>query len=53
METIFASNKQRKDIIISNLVLFWLKLNKCVKCRFCNSYEEIDMARYMEDFAIP
>ena len=26
----FASNKQRKCIIISNLVLFWLKLNKCV-----------------------
>ena len=38
METIFASNKQRKCIIISNLVLFWLRFNKM--CKFFNSYEE-------------
>ena len=38
IETIFASNKQRKCIIISNLALFWLKLNKM--CKFFNSYEE-------------
>ena len=36
--TIFASNKQWKCIIISNLALFWLKLNKM--CKFFNSYEE-------------
>ena len=28
IETIFASNKQRKCMIISNLALFWSKLNK-------------------------
>ena len=38
METIFANNKQQKYIIISNLALFWLKLNKM--CKFFNSYEE-------------
>ena len=38
IETIFASNKQQKCIIISNLALFWLKLNKM--CKFFNSYEE-------------
>ena len=38
IETIFASNKQRKCIIISNLAQFWLKLNKM--CKFFNSYEE-------------
>ena len=38
IKTIFASNKQRKCIIISNLALFWLKLNKM--CKFFNSYEE-------------
>ena len=37
-ETIFASNKKQKCIIISNLALFWLKLNKV--CKFFNSYEE-------------
>ena len=34
----FASNKQRKCIIIINLALFWLKLNKI--CEFFNIYEE-------------
>ena len=38
IETIFANNKQQKYIIISNLALFWLILNKM--CRFFNSYEE-------------
>ena len=38
IETIFASNKQQKCIIISNLALFWLKLNKM--CNFFNGYEE-------------
>ena len=38
METIFASNKQRKCIIISNLGLFWLKLDKM--CNLFNSCEE-------------
>ena len=38
IETIFASKKQRKCIIISNFALFWLKLNKM--CKFFNSYEE-------------
>ena len=38
IETIFASNKQQKFNIISNLALFWLKLNKM--CKFFNSYEE-------------
>ena len=38
IETIFANNKQQKYIIISNLALFWLKLNKM--CKFFNSYEE-------------
>ena len=38
IETIFASNKQQKCIIISNLALFWLKLNKM--CKFFYSYEE-------------
>ena len=38
IETIFASNKQQKCIIISNLALFWLKLNKISK--FFNTYEE-------------
>ena len=36
IETIFAGNKQRKCIIISNLALFWLKLNKM--CKFFNSF---------------
>ena len=36
--TIFASNKQRKCIVISNLGLFWLKLDKM--CNFFNSCEE-------------
>ena len=31
----FASNKQQKCIIISNLALFWLKLNKmCLKLNY-------------------
>ena len=34
----FASNKHRKYIIISNLALFLLKLNKM--CKYFNSYEE-------------
>ena len=34
----FASNKQQKCIIISNLALFWVKLNKM--CKFFSSYEE-------------
>ena len=38
IETIFASNKKPKCIIMSNLALFWLKLNKM--CKFLNSYEE-------------
>ena len=38
IQTIFASNKQQKCIIISNLALFWLKLNKM--CKFFNLYEE-------------
>ena len=38
IETIFAGNKQQKCIIISNLALFWLKLNKM--CNFFNSYEK-------------
>ena len=37
IETIFASNKQRKCIVVSNLALFWLKLN--TMCKFFNSYE--------------
>ena len=37
--TIFASIKQRKCIIISNLALFLLKFNKM--CKFSKSYEEI------------
>ena len=35
IETIFANNKQQKYIIISNLALFWLKLNKM--CKLFNS----------------
>ena len=38
IESIFASNKQWKCIIISNLALFLLKLNKM--CKFFKSYEE-------------
>ena len=38
IESIFAGNKQRKCIIISNLTLFWLKLN--IMCKFFNSYVE-------------
>ena len=38
MENIFASIKQRKCIIISNLGLFWLKLDKM--CNLFNSCEE-------------
>ena len=38
IETIFASNKQRKCTVVSNLSLFWLKLNKM--CKFFNSYEK-------------
>ena len=39
IKTIFASNKQQKCIIVSNLALFWFKLNKM--CKFFDSYEEI------------
>ena len=38
IESIFASNEQWKCIIISNLALFLLKLNKM--CKFFKSYEE-------------
>ena len=38
IKTIFASNKQQNCIIISNLALFWLKLNKM--CKFFKSYGE-------------
>jgi len=38
IESIFASNKQWKCIIISNLALFLLKFNKM--CKFFKSYEE-------------
>ena len=37
-ETIFASNKQQKCIIINILVLFCLKLN--IICKFFDNYEE-------------
>ena len=36
--SIFASKKQSKYIIISNLVLFWLKLKRI--CKFISIYEE-------------
>ena len=36
--TIFASNKQGKCIIVSNLDIFGLKFNKM--CKFFNTYEE-------------
>ena len=38
IETILASNKHQKCIIISNLALFWFKLNQM--CKFFNSYKE-------------
>ena len=38
IKAIFASNKQQKCIIINDLALFWLKLNKM--CKFLNSYKE-------------
>ena len=56
METIFASNKQRKCIIISNLGLFWLKLDKM--CNFFNSCEESlhwgvwKFAKYVRNYVV-
>ena len=49
METIFASNKQQKCIIISNMALFWKKLNKM--CKFFITYElgVFKLAKYVRN----